>query len=108
MKQPLEIMKALSDRNRLRIVAALMNQKELCACHLIELLLVTGATASRHMDVLLRSGLVQSRKAGRWVHYTLSPATAALLFQWLENELQNDPEIKADRKTLIKITGCKP
>lgn len=108
MKQPLEIMKALSDRNRLRIVAALMNQEELCACHLIELLQITGATASRHMDVLLRSGLVQSRKAGRWVHYTLNPATAALLFQWLESELQNDPEIKADRKTLIKITGCKP
>jgi ArsR family transcriptional regulator len=106
MKQPLEIMKALSDRNRLRVVAALMSQEELCACHLIELLQVTGATASRHMDVLLRSGLVQSRKAGRWVHYKLNPPAAAPLFQWLENELQNDPDIKADRKRITKITGC--
>lgn len=107
MNQLLEIMKALSDRNRLRVTAALMTQDELCACNIIELLGVTGATASRHMDVLLRAGLVESRKAGRWVHYKLNRTTIAPLFQWLETELQNDPEIKADRKTLIKITGCK-
>lgn len=107
MKQTLELMKALSDRNRLRVVAALMNHDELCACHIIELLQVTGATASRHMDVLLRAGTVKSRKAGRWVHYRLNPEAAAPLFQWLENELQSDLEIKADAKSLIKITGCK-
>lgn len=107
MNQSLEILKALSDRNRLRVAAALMNQEELCACHIIELLQVTGATASRHMDVLLRAGLVQSRKAGRWVHYKLNREAAAPIFQWLENELQNDPGIKADRKAIIKITGCK-
>lgn len=105
MKQTLELMKALSDRNRLRVVAALMNHDELCACHIIELL--TGATASRHMDVLLRAGAVKSRKSGRWVHYRLNPEAAAPLFQWLETELQSDPEIKSDAKSLIKITGCK-
>ncbi|MDD3276897.1 MAG: metalloregulator ArsR/SmtB family transcription factor [Kiritimatiellales bacterium] len=107
MNNPLEIMKALSDRNRLRVAAALMTQNELCACNIIELLQVTGATASRHMDVLLRAGLVKSRKAGRWVHYRLNRSAAAPLFQWLETELQNDLDIKADRKTLVKITGCK-
>ena len=101
-------MKALSDRNRLRVVAALMDQEELCACHIIELLQVTGATASRHMGLLIRSGLVQSRKAGRWVHYRLTADFPAPLFQWLETALQNDPAIKADRRALTKITGCKP
>lgn len=100
-------MKVFSDRNRLRVVAALMNHDELCACHIIELLQVTGATASRHMDILLRAGAVKSRKAGRWVHYPLNPEAAASLFQWLETELQNDPENKTDAKSLIKITGCK-
>jgi ArsR family transcriptional regulator len=107
MNTPLEIMKALSDRNRLRVTAALMTQDELCACHIIELLQITGATASRHMDVLLRAELVQSRKDGRWVHYRLNRSAAVPLFQWLETELQNDPGIKADRKALIKIKGCK-
>ena len=56
------IFKALSDRNRLRIVSALMKCDELCACQLTELIQVTGATASRHMGVLISSGLVDSRK----------------------------------------------
>lgn len=107
MNKPLNALKALSDRNRLRVVAALMAHEELCACHILELLEVTGATASRHMGVLIRAGLVQSRKAGRWVHYRLTAAFPAPLVQWLETELQNDPGIKADRKALIKITACK-
>jgi hypothetical protein len=57
------------------------------------------------MGLLLRSGLVQSRKAGRWVHYRLTDDFPAPLFHWLETELQTDPGIKADRKALIKITA---
>ncbi|MEI8206540.1 MAG: metalloregulator ArsR/SmtB family transcription factor [Kiritimatiellales bacterium] len=106
MNKPLNVLKALSDRNRLRVVAALMHQEELCACHIIELLEVTGATASRHMGLLIRADLVQSRKAGRWVHYRLTDTFPAPLFQWLETEVQTDPDIKADRKALIKITTC--
>lgn len=106
MKQPLEQLKALADRNRLRIVAALTGAEELCACHLVELLGVTGATASRHLDLLINSGLVESRKDGRWVHYRLSPTFPAPIFQWLEKNLSSDPDIKADLKKLKKITGC--
>jgi ArsR family transcriptional regulator len=106
MNKPLNAMKALSDRNRLRVVAALMSQEELCACHIIELLGVTGATASRHMSLLIRSGLVQSRKDGRWVHYRLSPTFPAPIFKWLENHLSSDPEIKTDLRKVKKITGC--
>ena len=107
MNEPLNAMKALSDRNRLRVVAALMNHEELCACHIIEFLEVTGATASRHMGLLIRAGLVQSRKAGRWVHYRLTDTFPAPLFQWIKAELQNDPGIKTDHRTLVKITACK-
>ena len=106
MKQPLNQLKALSDRNRLRVVAALISTDELCACHISKLLGVTGATASRHMDLLIRAELVESRKEGRWVHYSLSPAFPPLLFQWLESQLLTDREIKADHKNLQKITAC--
>lgn len=106
MKTTLEILKALSDRNRLRVVAALMSRDELCACQLSELLGVSGATASRHMELLIRAGLVQSRKAGRWVYYRLQPAAAPQLFQWLETELKTAPDIKADQKALTQIAGC--
>ena len=107
MKQPLEQLKALSDRNRLRVVAALTKQHELCACHIAELLQVTGATASRHMDLLIRSGLVQSRKDGRWVHYRLADQFPEPLLNWLRTELKTDSGIKADCRKLMEITGCK-
>ncbi len=106
MKTPLEQLKALADRNRMRIVAALMNTDELCACHISEMLGVSGATASRHMELLIRAGLIDSRKSGRWVHYTLSPAFPAPLREWLEKPLSKDPDIKADRGNVRKITGC--
>lgn len=38
MKNIIAVAKALADRNRLRIVAALMQYDELCACQIIELM----------------------------------------------------------------------
>lgn len=59
------LFKALADRNRLRIVGALLKYDELCACQIIELMQVTGATVSRYIGVLIASGLIGSRKDGR-------------------------------------------
>ena len=76
--EPLLPLKALADRNRLRIVAALADYEELCACQLTELLGVSGATASRHLAQLTASGLLASRKDGRWVHYCLATPASPL------------------------------
>lgn len=106
MKTLLDPLKALSDRNRLRVVAVLLNTDEVCACHVSELLGVSGATASRHMELLIRSGLVDSRKDGRWVHYKLSPRFPDPIREWLAAALLKDRDIKKDLKTLKKITQC--
>lgn len=107
MKAQLEQLKALADRNRLRIVAALMHTEELCACHISDMLGVSGATASRHMELLIRAGLIDSRKSGRWVHYSLSPAFPSPLREWLAQPLSQDPAIKKDIGNVRRITGCK-
>jgi ArsR family transcriptional regulator len=108
MNETLEQLKALSDRNRLRVVAALFHMDELCACQIVELLEVTGATASRHMGLLVRAGIVESRKEGRWVYYRLDASLDARLFQWLEAELKNVAELEADRILLKEIVSCAP
>lgn len=104
------LFKALSDRNRLRIVAALLKHDELCACQLTELIQVTGATASRHMGVLISSGLVDSRKEGRWVYYRIrrEQADGGVLVSWIKSQLSRDPDIALDAKTLDEITSCEP
>lgn len=108
MNKILEPLKALSDRNRLRVVAALFHIDELCACQIVELLEVTGATASRHMGLLVRAGIVVSRKEGRWVYYRLDASLSTLLFQWLEAELMGNPDLKTDRALLKNIVACDP
>lgn len=104
------LFKALSDRNRLRIVSALLTHNELCACQLTELIQVTGATASRHMDVLISCGLVDSRKDGRWVYYRIrrDQTEFRVLLGWIESQLSHDPDTLRDVQTVNEITSCNP
>ena len=109
MDTTLGIMKALSDKNRMRCVAALWRFDELCACQITELLQVSGATASRHLAILQKSGLVDSRKEGRWVFYRLQkPEGSSQLFQWLEHSLSGTHELVEDFQFLKKILDMTP
>ncbi len=63
--------KALADENRLAIMMSLQ-QKEKCACVLLEELNISQSTLSHHMRLLCDSGLVDYRKDGKWMHYSLS------------------------------------
>ncbi|MFA7232192.1 MAG: metalloregulator ArsR/SmtB family transcription factor [Victivallaceae bacterium] len=106
MKDVLSITKALSDRNRLRLVLALMEHGELCACQLTELLQVSGATASRHLALLTNAGLLDSRKSGRWVYFKLKPDSSnESIFKWLADSLQDSPDKLADSKAMAEITA---
>ena len=65
------IFKALCDENRVRILA-LLKGGEKCACKLLEAMDIVQPTLSHHMKILCDSGLVVSRKEGKWMHYSLS------------------------------------
>ena len=110
MEKLISVFKALSDRNRLRVFAALMTHKELCACQITELLQVTGATASRHLGVMLSADLIESRKDGRWVYYRLSVDNISFTptQEWLQDEFEQTADIQADKKLLEEITSCDP
>jgi ArsR family transcriptional regulator len=110
MDTPDHLFKALSDRNRFRVVAALLQSRELCACQIHEWLGVTGATASKHMSILVASGLVLSRKDGRWVHYRINRDQANLrpLMSWIRNQVKEDIDLLEDLKDLSSVTACPP
>ncbi len=73
-----EALKALSDPNRLMIVE-MLSGGELCACKLLERFRITQPTLSHHMKTLCHAGLVQGRKEGKWMHYTLDETRFAAL-----------------------------
>lgn len=66
-----EICKALGDPNRLKIIKLLTNGEK-CACDLLEKFNITQPTLSHHMKILSDTGLVKSRKEGKWTYYKIN------------------------------------
>ncbi len=71
MKEELNLFKALADQTRLRIMV-LLRDRELCVCQLEWALGLTQAKVSRHLTVLKNAGLVQDRREGIWIFYSLT------------------------------------
>ena len=70
-RDDVRMIKALADENRLAILE-LLQDGEKCGCVILEQLNVTQPTLSHHMKILCDSGLVDSCKDGKWMHYSLS------------------------------------
>ncbi|MDD3204890.1 MAG: metalloregulator ArsR/SmtB family transcription factor [Lachnospiraceae bacterium] len=70
-RDDVKMIKALADENRLAILE-LLQDGEKCGCVILEKLNVTQPTLSHHMKILCDSGLVDSCKDGKWMHYSLS------------------------------------
>jgi ArsR family transcriptional regulator len=58
----------LADKTRLKILRLLADE-ELCACEVMAALHLTQPTASHHLGILERSGVVASRRGGKWVFF---------------------------------------
>ena len=65
------VFKAFCDENRLQILE-MLRSGEKCACVLLENLQISQSTLSHHMKILCDSGIVASRKDGKWTHYSIS------------------------------------
>ena len=65
------LFKVLSDPNRLMIVD-MLSCGELCACVILEKFNITQPTLSHHMKSLCGSEMVNGRKEGKWMYYSLN------------------------------------
>lgn len=71
MEKLLDVLKALSDETRLRVLN-LLYENELCVCDIMAILQVSQAKASRHLIYLKNAGLVKDRKHAQWAYYSMS------------------------------------
>lgn len=74
-KEYANIFKALSDETRLKIIDMLKDGEEKCACDLLENFKITQPTLSYHMKMLGDCTLVNARRDGAWMRYTLNKET---------------------------------
>jgi len=65
------VFKAFCDETRL-MALSLLQSGEKCACELLEQVNVSQSTLSHHMKILVESGVVTSRKEGKWMYYRIN------------------------------------
>jgi len=103
------IYKALADETRLQMMALLLDEPELCVCHLERALEITQSKASRHLRYLLNAGLLEDRREGVWMYYRvaddLSPANRAILATVNDGV---DPAVMASLRSRLERSQCPP
>jgi len=104
------LFKALADRTRLRILA-LLQAGEICVCDIHGSLGLPQPTVSRHLAYLRKTGLVQGRKEGLWVHYRLAPLpdpVAQTVVEAVNHALGHLEAGERDRRRLLKMADVPP
>ena len=57
------------------MIVDMLSCGELCACKILEKFNITQPTLSHHMKILCGCGLVNGRKEGKWMYYSLNERT---------------------------------
>jgi ArsR family transcriptional regulator len=102
------LFKALADATRLRILGLLLTG-EVCVCDIHESLKIPQPKASRHLAYLRRSGLVETRRDGLWIHYRLGKLADPVLRvigDSVRHALTHVDAVHRDAERLRKRTGC--
>lgn len=106
-----KIYECFCDRTRLRILHLLL-QGPLCVCHLQAALREEQVKVSKHLRYLKTRGLVESRREGAWIVYSLSARRSAELnrnLSCLQDCAATDPVFRADRARWRKLDlHCSP
>lgn len=82
-KDKAQVFKAFCDESRLQILD-LLRTGEKCACVLLEDLNIAQSTLSHHMKILCDSGIVNSRREGKWAYYAINDNGAEYAKQLLD------------------------
>ncbi len=110
IEQLTQVATALADPNRVRLLAACLEQ-ERCVCQLVALIELSNASISKHLGQLRDAGLLESRREGRWVHYRIPDFATGIMADALDlvrSHTRQDPLIQQDKVTLSRIDAIEP
>ncbi len=99
---PIDVIKALAHPIRLRILEVLTDKEafgvsedsccarqEVCVCKLNDLFEISAPTLSHHLKLLREAGLIEGRRDGVWIYYSIVPGPLSRLADLL---LSFEPE----------------
>lgn len=102
MKDTARFFKLFSDENRLRILM-LLDEAELCVCQIMAVMGISQPLVSRNLALLDASGLVNERREGKLVFYSLKkplPNRARVVLKVLREELGSTQTVATDMANL--------
>jgi DNA-binding transcriptional ArsR family regulator len=82
------IIKAMAHPTRLFIVDELARKGERCVCELTEMIGVDMSTVSRHLAMLRNAGIIEDRKCGSQVYYSLRVKCVLTFFDCVESVMK--------------------
>ncbi|MBF0621614.1 MAG: metalloregulator ArsR/SmtB family transcription factor [Magnetococcales bacterium] len=105
MIEPTTLFKALADETRLRCLILLIHEQELCVCELCHALDITQPKISRHLATLRNNGVVQDRRSGQWIYYSLHPELATWATQIMQNAAQGARSLEPFTRDQQRLTS---
>ncbi|MCK9228187.1 MAG: metalloregulator ArsR/SmtB family transcription factor [Syntrophorhabdaceae bacterium] len=105
MDQLLRTYRVFSEEMRLRIVM-LLTHGELCVCDM-EVLGEAQSKVSRHLAYLKHSGLVKSRRAGVWMHYSLNDPLDEIAVAHIRSLAEHTDTIPVFQEDIKKMEDVK-
>ena len=108
----IRIYECLCDPTRLRILH-LLTQSPLCVCHFQEVLGEPQVKISKHLAYLRSRGLVETKRSGNWIIYSLASKPSTELennLKCLQDCASSEPTFRKDlqRLTRLQSSCCEP
>ncbi len=86
----LELLRALSDENRQKIIRLFFSQKEITVNDIASNFTLSRPTISHHLNLMRRAKLLNARKEGKEVYYSVNKEYVVGLFEaFLESFKKN-------------------
>ena len=106
MRNLVKIFKALSDKNRVRILK-MLQIRPLCVCEITAVLNLATSTVSKHLSILRDVDLITDEKKGKWVNYNLNVNSEELyakeIMKLIKDWLPEDAVIVKDAEQVKKV-----
>lgn len=101
------LLKLLGDKTRLSMMG-LLHHGECCVCEFVEIFQMSQPAISQHLRKLRDVGLVNERRKGQWIFYSLNQTHP--LFPMVQAIIQNIPDQKERLEALeqagLRISCC--
>jgi ArsR family transcriptional regulator len=109
LDQTVELLSAMSDATRMRLLSLIAHNGEICVCDLIEVTALPQPKVSRHLATLRHAGWVTDRREGQWMHYSIAgpqSETHRTLVGMIKKAHETVPELREDLARLAAASCC--